>query len=120
MTCFWDGIMTYIKPKKNIPAFISYLKKKNTTSVDVMWNGESLKKYKKLRKENFNYIKNFDSSSIGNGHLTSSCDPFLILIAYIFNVNIEFRVKGVLTTFKVRNPRKTLRFRCDNGHFWAG
>ena len=41
------------------------------------------------------HIKNYDVNTVNNGYLCSCCDPFLILICEIFNINITNNYNGV-------------------------
>ena len=126
MTCFWNGILSALKDddyifiqnkKKPMKAFIEFLKSKNCLTHNVSWNGQELHKQEKI--QNFNAIKDFKIGLIRGGHLTSTCDYFLLLIAEIFCVNIDHYYLN--KPMKYRNQklaRKTLIFRSNYGHFW--
>ena len=90
MTCFWDGVLRALKEddyrfisekRCNRVEFIKMLKRRNIPMTDVVWNGE------KLRNQEINEhqqaIKEYNISGINNGHLTSTCDSFLLLICQI-------------------------------------
>jgi len=135
MTCFWKGIITALginKIKKVLdykarhskiaqPAkFIQALKEKNVETNDVLWEGNELSDI--LIKQNYHDIANFDIDKIKMGYDCSSCDPFLLLICQIFEINIQFNVDGVVVDYtnkKVKNKSYKLNFNCDLGHFWT-
>ena len=98
MTCFWDGIMksltqsdfNFIKEKKtNNVAFIKMLKKRRQLTTNVLWQGNPLREQE--IKEHIKAITEYDINEISNGHLTSVCDSFLLLICELFKVNIIHR-----------------------------
>ena len=125
---FWDGILkrlnkddfkSVFKTKKpNNQKFILLLKKFNSKETgDVKWNGENLTT--KEIEENYEHIQDFDINSINGGYFCSTCDPFLILICKLFNVNINHRYCGHMIKYEITNPIKTLNFKSNSGHFSA-
>ncbi len=127
MTCFWDGILSKLtdddfknlKTKKpNNTNFVVLLKNNNTKETkDIKWNGETLTDNQ--IKENYEHIKDFDEKSIKKGYLCSTCDPFLILVCKLFNVNIYHNYCGNLMKYEIANPNRTLQFKSNKGHFSA-
>jgi hypothetical protein len=125
MTCFWDGILKELtnddfkklKTKKpNNKNFVVLLKNSNTKETkNIKWNGDTLSDNQ--IKENYEHIKDFDVKSIRNGYLCSTCDPFLILVCKLFNVNIYHKYCGNLMKYEVDNPNRTLHFKSNKGHF---
>ena len=126
MTCFWDGILKGLSNedfnrvfKTNRPSnreLVKILMENNSKETkNITWNGESLTN--KQIEENYEHIKSFDIKSIRNGYLCSICDPFLILICKLFNVNIYHRYCGHMMKYQVANPIKTLNFSSNKGHF---
>ena len=127
MTCFWDGILKglhkddlnlYGISNKNKEAFISFLKSKNSVKEfkNVRWNGFLLKKQE--IDEHMEMIKNYDIKGIYNGHLTSTCDSFLLLICSLFKLNINHRYLSCNIRYKcLSDIRGTLNFSSNRGHF---
>lgn len=125
MTCFWDGIMralssedfNYINEKKtNRINFIKMLKNKNKLINNVLWNGKQLTRQEML--EHYQAIKDYNINGIGDGHLTSTCDSFLLLICELFRVDINHKYLNVIINYKNKTgPRKILRFKSNKGHF---
>lgn len=108
MTCFWTGILSaltiedfsniQINTKPHIKQFIEILKNKNIPTTDILWQNILLTKQQ--LDENMEHIKSFDTNSINSGYLCSTCDPFLLLIATIFKVNINHRYNNHLIIYK--------------------
>ena len=123
MTCFWDSILASInqedlqlfgEKKMNKQQFIQKLKDKNKVS-DTLWQNQPLRNQEK--KEHFEAIKEYNISGIRNGHLTSICDSFLLLICDLLKINIEHRFLNNAIKYNIPNARKTLRFKSNKGHF---
>jgi hypothetical protein len=134
MTCFWDSLRAklHIKKKMNNSKFIDYLKKVNKKQTSVLWNNSKLTQ--KQFEENYEHIKDFDKNTIHNGYDCSICDPFLILICDIYNVNIIHNYNGhkmIYTKCEHKcknecinkcintgtNNCNTLSFKSNTGHF---
>lgn len=126
MTCFWDGILKGLSNedfnrvfninKPNNRGLVKLLIDNNSKETkNITWNGDIFTN--KQIEENYEHIKNFDINSIKKGYLCSVCDPFLILISKLFNVNINHRYCGHLMKYRITNPIKTLNFSSNTGHF---
>ena len=124
MTCFWDSILSSLskedfeilghKSRLSREHFIQDLKNKNTL-INTKWCGEELREQEK--KEHFEAVKCYNIKGIRNGHWTSICDSFLLLIAHLYRVNIKHRYLNTNISYTVINPRKTLSFKSNTGHF---
>tara|TARA_B100001093_G_C26477166_1_gene863199 strand:- start:296 stop:685 length:390 start_codon:yes stop_codon:yes gene_type:complete len=128
MTCFWDGILNNLTNddfqinfkinKPNNKGLVIFLKEQNSKETkNIKWNGTQLRDQE--IEENFIHIKDYNVKSMNGGYLCSTCDPFLILICTIFNVNINHNYCGHMIKYTVPNPIKTLNFSSDKGHFTA-
>jgi len=126
MTCFWNGILKSLKKEdfdfvkynnvKNPVNFIKFLKKNKIEMNNVLWQNNKLKKQE--IKEYLTWIDDYDINGIKNGHLTSVCDPFLLLICELFNVNIKHHYNKCVVVYVNENKtRKTLIFSSNNEHF---
>jgi len=126
MTCFWDGILKSLKKddldfvnykdKKSPDQFIRFLKNNSKRMENVLWQNQTLK-YQEL-DEYLLWIKDYDINGIPNGHLTSVCDPFLLLICELFCVNIKHQYNKYTIIYKNNSKvRKTLVFSSNRGHF---
>lgn len=126
MTCFWDAIMTSLthedylllnfnkKPSAN--TFIDVLKQKNVKATHVKWNNKNISKQE--LSEHFEAIKCYNTANIQNGHLTSICDSFLLLLCHLLNIGIDHKFLNHPITYRnVRNNRKILKFKNNRGHF---
>jgi hypothetical protein len=104
--------------KPNTTTFITELKHKNKI-VHTLWQGQVLSD--KEKKEHYNAIEIYDVSLINNGHLTSTCDSFLLLICELLQLNITHNyLQQTLIHYnysKQINTRKTLKFQSTRGHF---
>ena len=124
MTCFWDSILSSLnnedfkllghKSKLSRENFIKDLKNKNTL-ISTKWCGNELREQEK--KEHFEAVKCYNIKKIRGGHLTSICDSFLLLISHLYRVNINHRYLNVDISYSVDNPRRTLSFKSNRGHF---
>ena len=124
MTCFWDSILASLNKddfkilghgaKLNRVNFIQDLKNKNTL-ISTKWCGKELKDQEK--KEHFAAIECYNIKGIAQGHLTSICDSFLLLIAHLYKVNIKHKYLDTDITYSVKESRKTLSFKSNKGHF---
>ena len=96
MSCFWDTIIVRMRNRlleninkddinpKNI---VDFLKKHNIKTLNVKWNGDFLSKQQLI--ENQEHIKNYNIDTVNEGYLCSTCDPFLLLLCEIYNIDIH-------------------------------
>tara|TARA_B100001142_G_scaffold286215_1_gene301069 strand:- start:394 stop:777 length:384 start_codon:yes stop_codon:yes gene_type:complete len=125
MTCVWDAIMrgvvrdqvtndilgNYSSPLE----FVRSIKKRNILTVGVKWQKQPITKQQ--QKENFEWIKNYDENGIQNGHLMSTADPFLILLAYILDIEFVINYCGnIITISPNTNSRYTINLTNNSGH----
>ncbi len=115
MTCLWDALRNKLQVKENNKDFILYLKKSNKMNNSILWNNEKLSV--KQLEENFEHIQNFDETKIGDGYDCSTCDPFLILICEIYDVNIHHNYNGHIMKYVKGEQCKILNFNSNSGHF---
>lgn len=125
MTCFWDGILKSLKKddfdfigeiKETNYKFVELLKKRTLPMRDVLWQGQKISE--REIQEHLNAINDYDINNISNGHLTSTCDSFLLLICQLFYVDIIHYYMNHEIYYKYNGiSRKTLRFSSSNGHF---
>lgn len=115
MTCFWDSLRKKLKIKEGNKDFILNLKKCNKKDTSILWN--DLKLTKKQLEENYEHIRDFDETKINNGYYCSVCDPFLILICEIYNVNILHNFNGHKMKYTKGDGYKILEFKSNTGHF---
>ena len=60
----------------------------------------------------------YNINGIGGGHLTSTCDSFLLLICQLFKININHKYCKIMITYKnSENVRRTINFTSNRGHF---
>jgi hypothetical protein len=119
MSCFWDGLRKVFNPKVNNSDFITYLKNKSTTTmINIIWQGEKLSE--QLIKSNREHIKDFDIKSVNKGYDCSSCDPFLILVAQIYECTIHLDYnKHQVVYLNPKFPKTIKKFGNNRGHFWT-
>lgn len=53
---------------------------------------------------------------LGNGYLTSSCDPLLVAFASIFNVDVRHNFCGHRFNYSVAEPRRVVYLSSSSGH----
>ena len=90
--------------------------------VKLLSNGDVKWQYNYLSsnelKENFKHIRHFDKTMINKGYYCSSCDPFLLLITHLFNIELIHNYCGNSIIYSSNNPRKKLIFFANSHHFW--
>lgn len=129
MSCFWKGILAAITPivpdvKRSPSSLIEWFQTK-ASKIDcvqiqqsVYWQNFPLSI--RLLEENRDWILRYESKRANSGHLTSTCDPFLIVLCYVLNVDIDHLYLS--SKIEYRNISKTkskwrLIFRSNSGHF---
>lgn len=126
MTCYWDSIRDSltlddynklgINQKPNIKQFIITLQNKNKLVQNVLWQGNEFRNQEIA--EHFEAVKNYNINGIQNGHLTSVCDSFLLLLCELLEISIEHKYLNNVIYYKnKKHSRKTLYFKSNNGHF---
>ena len=131
MTCFWDAILqkltrddfekfglnneVCIEHRMSNGNFVRFLKNFAEKTPNVTWNGETLTK--KQLQENYDHIIDFNPNTIGNGYDCSVCDPFLLLVCYLFDINIDHNYNGHLMKYRANSNIRILRFSSNTGHF---
>ena len=125
MTCFWDSILISLTPedhkivgttihtdKQDFIKQLKFLNKKPNT----LWQNSVLREQEK--QEHFIAVQVYDPKKINEGHLTSVCDSFLLLLCDLLQINIEHHYLNMTTIlYSCYNPRKTLRFQSSRDHF---
>ena len=126
MTCFWDALIHKL-PKESIsllglihkpnPKLLCHtlVKQKKLISDTILWQGKTLSLQE--RREHLLAIKD-DPCQVNRGHLTSSCDSFLLLICQLCKINIIHH--GVSGTYHYTNPlaQKKIHLYSNYGHMW--
>ena len=125
MTCVWNSLMRNIK-KDNITLqtlgqyrtaidFVKSLKRKNRMIEGMKWQGAVVGK--KQQQENYDWIKEYNERLIGNGHMTSSADPFIMLVAHLLSIQVILTLNGhrIVITPPGR-VRYTIQMRGSRGH----
>ena len=122
MSCFWKSILGACRKHQllwknvsNVNDICKTIISLNRLTSTVTVNEEPLTKQQ--QKENFEAVKNYNVSGINNGHLTSTCDYFLCLVAELTNSTIIHNFNGTVITY-FAGSESTIRFQSDLGHFW--
>lgn len=128
MSCFWDSIITKINheiisdvldiPKITPLDFCNGLKDKNCKTTSVLWNGGILTEQQ--YSENMAHIKDYDIGTISNGYDCSICDPFLLLITELFQIDIynSFNNTTIHYKYNGETESKSFTLQNDKGHMW--
>jgi hypothetical protein len=124
--CFWLGLLNKLsnddfqyafnQDKPNIDSFINLLMDYNIHTNNIKWQNNYLSANE--LKENFKHVRHFDKITIYKGYYCSSCDPFLLLITHLFNIELIHQYCGNSIIYSSNNPRKKLVFFANSHHFW--
>ena len=126
MTCYWDSIYSQldledykfigVERPSNIEGLVRLMKLKNKFVNNVTWQNSHLSSNEK--REHYTAVDVYDLKGIYNGHLTSVCDSFLLLLCEIFCLSVEHKYLNTPIMYENKNKsRKTLKFRSNRGHF---
>ena len=95
--------------------FVRRLKNSNTMIAGTSWQGIAISK--KQQEENYEWIRDYNENSIHNGHLTSSADPFIMLVAYLLHIEVVLMINGSRTVISPPgNARYTIHMHGSGGH----
>lgn len=123
MSCFFDSLtqaltdaeLKSVGIKRSTPALIDALKIRNIVTTGVHWQGKYLNNQEMI--ENSRHVREYDAKTYNRGYLTSSGDPFLILYAQIFNLEIDFEYCGHMIHIAHVRPVRTVKFKATRTHF---
>ena len=125
MTCFWDAILKSLnkndfdlinETKSTNGELIAMLKRRKIPMTNVLWENQKISENE--IKEHLLAIDEYDINGIPGGHLTSSCDSFLLLICELFKVNIEHMYMiHTINYSNTKEVRKTLYYSSNDKHF---
>ena len=117
MSCFWQGLCNKVASLRNMPVsrVCCSLQGINEQTEGLMWNDQVVSQQQ--LQENFDWIQQYDSSRFDQGHDTSSCDPFLGLVSFAFNVNIIHDYAGHVSRFTMPGATQTITFVSSTSHF---
>lgn len=118
MSCFWNALIAKIPElrQQSPSTIIAFLQAHNSPTPHVRWQGEPLSL--RQQKENFQWIRDYNPSNFQNGHDTSICDPFLVLICQLFHTDILLAYLGHPIHFQnVHHSVRAIHFQNSTGHF---
>ena len=127
MTCFWDGILTHLRPDErrhmgsDAAGLKEYFARQNRLASRCMWQGSMMRPQQ--LQEHVSWIRD-DTTPVSQGHDTSTCDPYLCLLVDLLGVDVVHNYAGspihyMFARVNRDTPVRTLRFRSNHGHFWA-
>ena len=128
MSCFWNGILNSLRgdwfPEKvgtHPESLLAWFQCLNPNISElqalVFWQDGTLSQ--KLLEEHKIWVKHYSSKDLHQGHWTSTCDPFLVLLCFATQANIEHRYRGTTIKYTCQGPGSpgTLYFSSNSGHF---
>ena len=125
MTCFWKGILDCLvindferfnlHKKPTELGLVQCLKAQNKVCMDIICTNENITK--QFAEECYEAVKCFDETSINSGYLCSTCDPFLILVSELFEINIYHRYNCSDIRYINGKAKKTIYVTSNRGHF---
>jgi hypothetical protein len=114
MTCVWNGLIKKLNLHMNPNQLYSHIKTNNKIIENVIVNEETLTETQK--KENYERIQNI--TKINDGYDMSTCDPLLILISEIYEVNINHKFNNCNILYKNNKANKNINVFSNKSHFW--
>ena len=123
MACFWKGIQSSLSKddknklgitNNNIPKLIAALQRFNTKDIKVLWQNKELTK--KQHEENYIHIKDYNVNNYNKGYLCGVCDPFLILLCHILEIDIKHHYLNTAIIYSTKSS-KLYVFKSNVGHF---
>lgn len=129
MSCFWDAINgSLTQTEKDLlelgmnttnDELVRKLKQCSVVleEANVTWQGEKLRP--QLCRELKMWVDNYNVNGIHNGHDTSSCDPFLVMLCHLLNWRIDFKYVNANISFECPNPKRTVNFGANSHHFYS-
>ena len=129
MSCFWDSIRNEItiedfnnylncKNKPNAKNFADLLKNNNKKTINIHWNNIILTE--KQLDENYEAVNCYNINTVNEGYFTSTFEPFLFLVAELFEVTIEHCYNGYNQVYEnKKKSRFIMRFGSNTGHFYV-
>ena len=126
MTCFWKGLLSCLdeqdfallqtrKPRTEAD-FAYLLQHCNRAAKSVQWQNTVCPQ--QFRHECVEAVRNLKVSQIGGGYWCSTCDPFLLLVSELFQINIHHQYCGHLILYtNTKTARKTIYVKSNNSHF---
>ena len=146
MSCFWNGVYASLPvvfwKNNNVcsspKSLLQWFKKEldNTTDLhilcSVLWQGIPPSLW--MLEENRNWILDYPETQVNHGHLTSTCDPFLILFCFLTQTDVDHVYMGSTIRYryvgkKIKNEYVALKvvdaatcapliiFHSNRGHF---
>ena len=122
MACFWIAIEQATRPlvpetpKRKPEEMAILVQARNQKTPVVQVNGVSLTE--QAQTENLKHCEDYNIETVYNGYDCSTSDPFLCLIAHLFNVDIHHTYMSTEIKYTVPTPSCIIRFRSNRGHFW--
>ena len=81
----------------------------------ILWQGKVISRQE--RSEHFEMIKDYGCHT-WSGHLTSSCDSFLLLLTDICCINIEHRGSYGVSNYTNPKAKRKIILHSNRGHMW--
>lgn len=121
MTCVWQAILAGMSAnmfecqKKPDPlTFVRALKLGNRKTRGMRVNGHLLRE--RELHENFEAVRDFQERSIHSGYYCSTSDPFLLLIADLYKLNIVHKYMQVTISYTNPEACRQIVVQSDAGH----
>lgn len=116
MTCVWDALIRALKLNIQPRDFVLCLKQNNIKTVGIKCNKMELTE--KQMEENILRINEINENNLHQGYDCSTCEPILLLVCKLYNINIEHIFNNVTIIYENAEAKNTLKFQSNNGHFW--
>lgn len=123
MSCFWQGIMASLTTNdmkilkisnNSLLNLIKSLQNLNTKNITTLWQNQEISKQQK--EENFIHIRDYQVTTHNKGYLCGTCDPFLILLSHILQIDIKHKYMRHEIHYS-NNSENIYFFKSNRGHF---
>lgn len=113
MSCYWDALIRELSSEEADRAglggrgpreFAQRLKELAPSSfVMTKWQGSDISEQQ--RRENAAAVAAYDLSTVNDGYLCGSCDPFLLLVSHVAGVHIRHHTPQGTFEYTSQHPQ---------------
>ena len=122
MACFWEAQIAALSATElqmvggRRPEVLKrFYQTRFLDPTNVLVQGKALTEQE--RSEHREWLR-CDQDHVYGGHLTSTCDPYLVQLCEHFRVNVDHVYNGSLVQYHIPRATRLLKFQSSTNHFW--